>query len=89
MRALLPDPDEPMPWALIGLALSSTARLVVAPAQDLLGLDSRSRMNTPGTDSGNWTWRAEPGAFDAGLASRLRELVTRYDRLPPPPAPSI
>ena len=88
VRALLPDPDEPMPWALVRLALSSTARLVVVPAQDLLGLDGRSRMNTPGTDSGNWAWRAEPGAFDAGLASGLRELVTRYGRLPSSPAPS-
>ena len=87
VRELLTDPGEPMPWALIRLALSSTARLVVVPAQDLLGLDSRSRMNTPGTDSGNWTWRAEPGVFDAGVASRLRELVTRYGRLPASPAP--
>ena len=39
---------EPMPWALVRLALSSTARLSVVPAQDLLGLGSEARMNTPG-----------------------------------------
>ena len=43
-----------MPWALVRLALSSTARLSVVPAQDLLGLGSEARMNTPGTDEGNW-----------------------------------
>ena len=75
-------PDEPMPWGLIGLAMSSKARLAVVPAQDLLGLGSESRMNTPGTDQGNWDWQAPEGAFDAALAARLRELVTRWSRLP-------
>ena len=51
-RRCLADPDEPMPWALVRLALSSTARLAVVPAQDLLGLGSESRMNTPGTADG-------------------------------------
>ncbi|WP_435770718.1 4-alpha-glucanotransferase [Nocardioides sp. SYSU DS0651] len=80
VRAHLEDPDEPMPWALIGLALASTARLAVVPAQDLLGLDSDSRMNTPGTDEGNWTWRAPAGAFDDDLAARLRDLVAAAGR---------
>ena len=31
---------EPMPWALVRLALASTARLAVVPPQDLLGLGS-------------------------------------------------
>ena len=55
------DPGEPMPWALIRLAVESTARLAVVPAQDLLGLGSDSRMNTPGTAEGNWAWRAAGG----------------------------
>ena len=84
VRAVLIDPDEPMPWALIRLALASTARLAVVPAQDLLGLGSDSRMNTPGTDEGNWAWRAAPGAFDDALAERVRALVTAADRLADP-----
>jgi 4-alpha-glucanotransferase len=67
--------DEPMPWALIRLALSSTARLSVVPAQDLLGLGADARMNTPGTDEGNWAWQAAPGSFDDELAARVRTLV--------------
>jgi 4-alpha-glucanotransferase len=73
-------PDEPMPWALIRMAMSSVARLSVLPAQDLLGLGSESRMNTPGTSSGNWSWQSRPGDFDRALAARLRVLVDRYDR---------
>jgi 4-alpha-glucanotransferase len=82
VRSHLADPDEPMPWALIRLALASTARLGVVPAQDLLGLGSGSRMNTPGTADGNWAWRAPAGAFDDALAARLRALVEATDRLP-------
>jgi 4-alpha-glucanotransferase len=81
VRAQLLDPGEPMPWALVRLALASTARLAVVPAQDLLGLGSGSRLNTPGTATGNWTWRAPVGAFDSGLAARLREAVAAALRL--------
>jgi len=80
VRAHLVDPDEPMPWALVRLAMSSTARLAVVPAQDLLALGSESRMNTPGTDEGNWAWRAPAGAFDGDLAARLRSFVTGSER---------
>ena len=77
---VVPDAGEPMPWALVRLALTSTARLSVVPAQDLLELGSEARMNTPGTDEGNWHWRAEPGSFDADLAARVRALVEETRR---------
>jgi 4-alpha-glucanotransferase len=38
-------------------------------------------MNVPGTDEGNWTWRAAPGAFDAALSDKVRGLVSAADRL--------
>jgi 4-alpha-glucanotransferase len=81
VRSCLVDPDEEMPWALVRLALGSTARLSVVPAQDLLGLGSESRMNTPGTAEGNWSWRAPADAFDHRLATRVRALVEAADRL--------
>jgi 4-alpha-glucanotransferase len=80
VRSVLLDPDEEMPWALVRLAHSSRAQLAVVPAQDLLGLGSDARMNTPGVPQGNWTWRAENGAFDRALAERLRESVGAGDR---------
>ncbi len=76
----VPDADEPMPWTLIDLALSSTARLCVVPAQDLLELGSDARMNTPGTDEGNWDWQAAAGSLDADLAARLRVRVEASGR---------
>ena len=80
-RSCLADPEEPMPWALARLALASTAQLAVIPAQDLLGLGSETRMNTPGTDQGNWAWQAPADAFDGDLAARIRALVSAADRL--------
>lgn len=45
-------------WAMIRAALNSVASLAIFPMQDVLGLDSDQRMNTPGTLGGpNWTWR--------------------------------
>jgi 4-alpha-glucanotransferase len=82
VRSFLADPDEPMPWGLVRLALESSARLAVIPAQDLLALGSESRMNTPGTDTGNWRWQAPAGAFDGELVARLRALVTAAGRTP-------
>ena len=40
-----------------GIANRSPARWVVSPVQDLLNLGNDARMNTPGTVTGNWTWR--------------------------------
>jgi 4-alpha-glucanotransferase len=45
-------------WAMIRAALNSVANLAVFPLQDVLGLGSEHRMNTPGTLGGaNWAWR--------------------------------
>jgi 4-alpha-glucanotransferase len=43
-----------MPYLLIGTAFSSVANLAIVPMQDILGLGSEHRMNTPGTIEGNW-----------------------------------
>lgn len=73
--------DEPEPhWGLIGLALQSEARLALIPAQDVLGLGSEARMNTPGRAGGNWRWRLERGALTADLAARLRSATARAGR---------
>ncbi|MGQ0848287.1 MAG: 4-alpha-glucanotransferase [Actinomycetota bacterium] len=44
-------------WDLIELVLTSAASTAVIPVQDLLGIGSEGRMNTPGREEGNWTWR--------------------------------
>ena len=43
--------------AIAHLAFESPAICAVIAAQDLLGLGSEARFNTPGQAQGNWTWR--------------------------------
>ena len=73
-------PADPMPWPVIRAALASVAVLAIAPMQDVLGLGSEQRMNTPGTTSGNWTWRYEVGQVTEALSHRLRHLNGLYGR---------
>lgn len=46
-----------MPAALVRLALHTKANLSMIPMQDILQLDEKARMNTPGTLENNWVWR--------------------------------
>ncbi len=56
--AFLACGDHDVHWAMIRAASNSVANLAVFPLQDVLGLGSETRMNTPGTLGGsNWTWR--------------------------------
>jgi 4-alpha-glucanotransferase len=60
-------------WMLLRLALESTGVLSILPAQDVLGLDGRARLNVPGrTAPDNWRWRLREGQLEASLARRLR-----------------
>ena len=67
-------------WDLIRAAMGSVAATAIVPMQDVLCLDSRSRMNTPGTAEGNWGWRARADAFNQPLAMRLKSLAKLYGR---------
>jgi 4-alpha-glucanotransferase len=80
--AYLASDGREMNWTLLRGVYASVADTAVAPLQDLLGLGSEARMNTPATASGNWRWRVRGGAFDRGLARRVRELAALYDRSP-------
>jgi len=71
-----------MPWPLIRTALASVCRLAVLPMQDLLELDSRHRMNIPGTSEGNWQWGFDWTQLPVDLAERLRHLNSVYGRIP-------
>jgi 4-alpha-glucanotransferase len=85
--ALGEDDREPPPgsvvWGFIRLALASVASFAILPLQDLLGLGSEARMNTPSTLSGNWAFRCRQEQLTAELAARLAALTRLYGRFPP------
>lgn len=69
-----------MPGAMIDTVLASRAALAVLPMQDVLGLGSAARMNTPGTEAGNWAWRFDWADLPPGLAPYLLEKLRKTDR---------
>ena len=74
--------DDGIHWAFIRAAQDSVADLALIPMQDVLGLGSEARMNTPSVDGGNWQWRLGPEEFSAELTTKLAQLADVTDRLP-------
>lgn len=74
------DEQEGYPFGVIRTAWSSPSYLAIAPMQDFLNLDSRSRMNTPSTVGGNWQWRLKEEDLTEELAKKIRELTKLYGR---------
>ena len=72
-RALACGPDD-MPSALLRSVWQSRAQTAIFPLQDLLGLGSDARMNTPATITGNWSWRFAWSQVPTGLADDCRRL---------------
>ncbi len=75
--------DGPIARAAWRAALASPAIGAFAPAQDLLGLGSEARLNTPGTATGNWTWRLGAGQLGEleAAASTFRKAIGGSGRL--------
>ena len=68
-------------WSLIRLAHASPAQLAMVQMQDVLGLGSEARMNTPGSSAGAWRWRLDR-LPTAEQARRLREVTEAAGRAP-------
>lgn len=82
--AYLGSAEDGINWAMIRAAQTSVASLSVIPLQDVLGLGSSARLNTPSTQVGNYHWRFKPGALKPEHAQKLAQLAETTDRLPHP-----
>jgi 4-alpha-glucanotransferase len=67
-------------WAFIRALMASVATVAIFPMQDVLGLGTESRMNYPGTSSGNWRWRMLESELRSADAHRLRQVAETFDR---------
>ena len=76
--------EDGIHWAFIRAALNSVADLALVPMQDVLGLGSEARMNTPSMDGGNWKWRLTAGQLNPEVTAKLAQLAELTDRLPQP-----
>ena len=70
----------PLNKAMITTLYASVSKLVIVPMQDLLGLGSNARMNTPSTVGGNWKWRMTEKQLTPKLAPWLSSLSYTYCR---------
>jgi len=66
----------------LNLTMGTAANLSILCMQDLLSLPGESRMNHPGTDSGNWQWRLRPKQLSKKLMAKLAAKTAVYGRAP-------
>ncbi len=75
--ASVETPEDMVHWQLIAMVHGSASHTAIIPMQDILGLDDRARMNTPGKAEGNWRWRVQTAQLSDALAAELR-IVTEH-----------
>ncbi|MBN2191043.1 MAG: 4-alpha-glucanotransferase [Candidatus Aureabacteria bacterium] len=67
-------------WAFIRALMVSVADFVIFPLQDILGLGSEARMNTPSTSEGNWGWRYTRDMLKDSYRKKLKDFCVIYGR---------
>lgn len=72
--------EEEIHWEFIRLAMMSVANTVIFPLQDVLGLDSKHRMNTPATLEGNWKWRLGSNPISSDIKEKLKRMTYLFRR---------
>jgi len=80
-RAYLgPCVDTEPHWTLINALSMSVANTFIVPFQDILGLDTQHRMNTPGMATGCWEWRFGWTQVGPDPAERLGAMTHAHGR---------
>lgn len=79
-RRYMNTPGTDPAWDLIRLAFSSVASYAIIPIQDIMGLNSDNRMNTPGVASGNWQFRYTEEMLADDLIDKLLYLTNLFNR---------
>lgn len=75
------QPSEKNIHKILGrFAYSTVSRIVILPMQDVVGLDEKSRMNTPASVDSNWAWRLQTNQLKEKYSNRLKEWVKVFNR---------
>lgn len=86
VKSFLRTDAEEIHWPCIKSVMESRADLAIVPLQDVLGLGAEARMNFPGRQKGNWSWRFERSQLSPGLLERLRDVTEATGRAAAAPA---
>ena len=73
--------EEGYHWGMMRGAWASVSDLAIVTMQDILGLGSAARMNTPSTLGNNWKWRARKEDITPQLARKTRKYTELYGRV--------
>ena len=87
IQTYMKDSGRDIAWAFIHEAMRSVSQTTMIMMQDVLRLDNRHRMNSPGRASGNWGWRLPDGFKWQKISTdtaNLRSLAIMFDRYPAP-----
>jgi len=80
VRRYLGCSDQNFMERFLRLAFGAPSILCIVPFQDVLWLDSKSRMNSPGTESGNWQWRFTYEEVDKNKVHMVTDFTEIYGR---------
>ncbi len=72
--------DADFARGILRIGMGSPSELFIAQLQDWLELGNESRINRPGTSTGNWLWRSTPGALSDRLAEDIARMTKLYGR---------
>lgn len=59
---------------------SSVAKMAILPIQDVLNLDETCKMNSPGSNDNNWSWRLKPGQLTKEAEDQLMQWTVLFNR---------
>ncbi|MGE5448074.1 MAG: 4-alpha-glucanotransferase, partial [Bacteroidales bacterium] len=80
LRKYLAGSGKELVRQMIESIWASSAMMAIIPMQDVLHLDTEARMNTPGTASGNWTWRFTWEQLRPNHQRFIKEITKKYNR---------
>ena len=72
---------ENLPREMMLAAMVSVSNLCILTMQDVIGLGSEARMNTPSTVGENWKWRVKEGEITSAAAEFLIYYTKLYHRI--------
>ncbi len=81
VKYLRAESVEDLPKEMMLAAMSSVSNLCILTMQDIIGLGSEARMNTPSTVGENWKWRAVEEQINKSAAEFLLYYTELYHRL--------
>lgn len=64
------------------MLMASVAERVITPLQDVMELGADARMNTPGQEKHNWTWRYTSDQLTPAMLDHLRACTETFGRVP-------